>query len=256
METHAKTCERCQQPKVIPDDFSLRKGKYVPNVCKACEREKAKANRKARYATEDGKKAIRAQNEAYRKQPEAAQQIRDRQNAKYANDPAFRAERSKATMAWKAANPERNRKNKADWYQASRPRLREEWNKRFQEDPAFRLRNNLRRAIWEAIRCEGGSKGGRSILAHLPYSMEALKAHLESLWEPWMTWENYGVLDPAVRTWQIDHVTPQALLPFADFSDANFLRCWALSNLRPLESSKNLEKGCRQPTGRSSVRSN
>jgi len=35
------------------------------------------------------------------------------------------------------------------------------------------------------------------------------------------------------------------MLPFADFSDANFLRCWALSNLRPLESSKNLEKGCR-----------
>ena len=74
--------------------------------------------------------------------------------------------------------------------------------------------------------------------------MEELRAHLEVLWEPWMDWENYGPLDPDARTWQIDHVVPQASLPFDDFGHPNFLPCWSLANLRPLESSLNFEKGC------------
>lgn len=228
--------------------FRTRKAsgkRYASPYCRVCEKGKAASSRRDRYATAEGKAAIDAQTKAYRSKPEKAKAISDNLKDRYANDIGYRAERKANAMAWKASNADRNSKNKAAWFQKSKARLREEWNRRFQEDPAFRLRNNLRRAIWEALRFAGGSKGGRSILAHLPYSMEALKAHLESLWEPWMTWENYGVLDPMVRTWQIDHVTPQASLLFSDFSDANFLRCWALSNLRPLESSKNLEKGCR-----------
>jgi len=75
--------------------------------------------------------------------------------------------------------------------------------------------------------------------------MEELVTHLESLWEPWMSWDNYGVLDLERRTWQIDYVVPQANFPYSDFDDPNFLKCWSLSNLRPLESSKNVSKGCR-----------
>lgn len=232
------------------EHFYLRKssknGKlYASSACRTCEKEQSASARRARYATPEGKAIIDSQNSAYRSKPEISERLSSQVRDRYANDIDYRAERKANVQTWQQSNRLQNSKNKADWYQANKARLREEWNKRFREDPAFRLRNNLRHAIWEALRAGGGSKGGRSILSHLPYSMGELKANLESLWEPWMSWDNYGPLDPEVRTWQVDHVTPQVLLPFGDFGDPNFARCWALSNLRPLESSKNLEKGSR-----------
>lgn len=224
---------------------SSRNGNSYPSsYCRECEREKSAKKRRDAYSTEAGRKRILAQNIAYRKQPEKAKAISDRLKWMYENDAEYRAERKANALAWKAANRQRDSENKATWYQREKARLREEWNERFRTDPAFRLRNNLRRSIWEALRAGGGHKGGRSILRYLPYGMEELRAHLESLWEPWMSWGNYGPLDGGRRTWQIDHVVPQISLPFRDFSDPNFMRCWALPNLRPLESSLNLEKGC------------
>ena len=242
--------------KVLPatkEHFFFRKaknGKYYPSTyCKPCEREKAKTNRKTLYATPDGKERILAQNLSYRQDPIVAASIREQKRRAYATDEEFRERRKELTRQWRRANPERKKQLGANWFQKNKVRLREEWNERYRTDFVFRLRNNLRAAIWEALRWAGGSKGGRSILSHLPYSMEDLKSHLESLWEPWMSWENYGTLDPLIRTWQIDHIVPQVLLPFDDFSHPNFLTCWALTNLRPLESSKNLEKGCCSASG-------
>lgn len=226
---------------------SAKNGKSYPSTyCKTCERKKSAKSRRDRYATPEGKEAIGAQNLKYRQDPIVAAILREKVNRMYAEDEEFRERRKSTAKRWREANPERRSQLGADWFQKNKARLREEWNERYRTDPEFRLRNNLRHAIWEALRSGGGSKGGRSILAHLPYSMADLRAHLESLWEPWMTWENYGCLEADRRTWQIDHVVPQAKLPFKDFSDPNFLACWALSNLRPLESCLNLEKGCRQ----------
>lgn len=226
---------------------SARNGKAYPSsYCKECERKKAADSRRARYATKEGKERIAAQNFTYRQDPVVAAEIREHKRRVYADDEEFRERRKNLSKQWRQSHPERRRELGAAWFQKHKARLREEWNKRFREDPAFRLRNNLRHAIWEALRAGGGHKGGRSILAHLPYSMDDLKSHLERLWKPWMSWDNYGVLSPDVRTWQIDHAMPQAMLPFSDFSDANFLQCWALSNLRPMEARLNLQKGCRE----------
>jgi len=43
-------------------------------------------------------------------------------------------------------------------------------------------------------------------------SFEEFKQHLESLWEPWMNWDNYGnpkdgLVEPN-KTWDIDHIIP------------------------------------------------
>jgi 5-methylcytosine-specific restriction endonuclease McrA len=50
-----------------------------------------------------------------------------------------------------------------------------------------------------------------------------------------MTWENYGIY------WHIDHIKPLSWFNLeTEFKDA-----WALSNLQPLEATKNLSKGNR-----------
>lgn len=71
---------------------------------------------------------------------------------------------------------------------------------------------------------------------------EELREHLESQFEDWMTWENYG---NGEGFWNIDHIIPQSELPYDSLEHPNFLKCWGLSNLRPLCSIKNSSKGNR-----------
>ncbi len=94
-------------------------------------------------------------------------------------------------------------------------------------------------------------KRGKSTLECLPYTIEELKKHLESKFESWMTWDNYGTYrvdiwkdnDRSTWSWQIDHIIPRSRLPYYSLGDDNFTACWALSNLRPLSSKHNILKG-------------
>ncbi len=226
---------------------SSKNGKlYASSYCLICEKQKAASSRKAKYATPDGKAIINHQNYEYRQRnPEINILHGAELKQKYAEDSNFREHRLEVARQWRLLNPEKKKAANRNWHQSTKHRTNKKRALFATFYPDLKLRGILRAAICEALKFSGGSKNGRSILKHLPYTMEELRTHLESLWEPWMTWENYGVLDLEVRTWQIDHITPQTLLPFSDFSDSNFFQCWALSNLRPLESSKNLEKGCR-----------
>ena len=110
--------------------------------------------------------------------------------------------------------------------------------------PVARLKSTLTNAIGTAIKRTGGLKT-KNMLVNLPYAMEDLQDHLEKQFEPWMNWDNWGLYCQDHKTWQIDHIVPQSSLPFTDVNDDNFLKCWDLSNLRPLESTNNLQKGKR-----------
>jgi hypothetical protein len=83
----------------------------------------------------------------------------------------------------------------------------------------------------------------KEILKRLPYTADELRLHIESLWEPWMNWDNYGKFDKNKKTWQIDHIIPQSKLPFDFLDHKNFLKLWALENLQPLETIANIKKG-------------
>lgn len=92
--------------------------------------------------------------------------------------------------------------------------------------------------IARLLRRSFSNNKSKSTFDTLGYSLCDLKAHLESLWQPGMTWENYGLYG-----WHIDHVVPRAKLPFTSETDENFKRCWALTNLQPLWAKDNLRKG-------------
>ena len=67
-----------------------------------------------------------------------------------------------------------------------------------------------------------------------------------------MNWNNWGIYrsttwddhKQSTWTWQIDHIIPQADLPFSSMSDENFNKCWSLENLRPLNAKQNCIDGC------------
>jgi len=120
---------------------------------------------------------------------------------------------------------------------------------RSKKDISFRLRRNISGNIRKALKIQGSCKSSMT-WQMLPYSPEDLKIHLESLFESWMTWENYGQYkinkwndnNSESWTWQIDHIIPQSRLLYDSMDHPNFKECWALSNLRPLSSKINLEK--------------
>lgn len=125
--------------------------------------------------------------------------------------------------------------------------VREYDKKRRKTDVCWKLKKNVSSAIISAVRKYGhfsdkAERFKKTLFSYLPYTPEELKAHIESLWEPWMNWDNYGKYDHTKRTWQIDHIIPQSKLPFSCYEDENFQILWALDNLRPLDTVENIKK--------------
>lgn len=97
-------------------------------------------------------------------------------------------------------------------------------------------------------------KNGKSIKEILPYSIQSLKQHLESKFESWMNWENWGRYD--IKTWNdqdfstwkwnIDHIVPQSKFLFSSIDDEEFKKCWSLENLRPFSAKQNISEGARR----------
>jgi len=128
----------------------------------------------------------------------------------------------------------------------SRAYKREWQRERLAKDPAFKLRRNVSRLINFKI-----NKNSKSSFKYLPYTVQELKAHLESQFEDWMTWDNWGKYrvdswndnDKSTWTWQVDHIICQADLPYDSMEHPNFKKCWALSNLRPYSAKQNQKDG-------------
>ena len=78
--------------------------------------------------------------------------------------------------------------------------------------------------------------------------------HLQSQFESWMNWDNYGKYNPkqwndddsSTWTWQIDHIIPASTFTYSSTQDEGFHTCWSLSNLRPLSSKQNYLDGVRR----------
>ena len=83
--------------------------------------------------------------------------------------------------------------------------------KRRKEDPIYKFRENIRGVIGRGFRNKSFDKNSRTYEI-LGCDFETFKKHIESLWQPWMNWDNYGVdkrrkIEPK-QTWDIDHIIP------------------------------------------------
>lgn len=121
-------------------------------------------------------------------------------------------------------------------------------------DPGYLLRVRLSTGIHKALKRNGRSKNGESSMKYLNYSVDELKVHLESLFEPWMNLENWGVYnyktwddnDQSTWVWNIDHIIPASKFSYKSMDDPEFKKCWALENLRPYSAKLNIIEGNRR----------
>jgi hypothetical protein len=128
-------------------------------------------------------------------------------------------------------------------YRAKRSKICSDYiKKRLTEDPVFRMEQNLRRRLRQLVNDAKAPKSGKS-RSIIGCSLDALRVHLESLFEPWMNWDNYGFGE---GKWIVDHHMPCASF---DLSDPEQQRlCFHYSNLRPLCWEKNMLKSDTIPT--------
>lgn len=132
----------------------------------------------------------------------------------------------------------------------NKDKINKYYRDRRKNDPEYNIRRIVSSSIYEMLKSQNSFKSD-SIVKYLSYSIKDLKEYLESQFEPWMTWQNHGMYntktwndnDTSTWTWQIDHITPQATLPYTSMEDENFKKCWSLDNLRPYSSKQNLLDG-------------
>lgn len=133
------------------------------------------------------------------------------------------------------------------WWRSKKPGLWKNsaaYSKWRRTNPLIKIRHAVSGSIRGMLKHNGSYKRKQSIRNYLPYTIDELKEHLEKQFEPWMNWKNYGgKSNIKKKTWHIDHIIPHSLFNYTSMNDPLFLKCWALSNLRPLEKKKNMRKG-------------
>ncbi len=159
-----------------------------------------------------------------------------------------KASRKKKHLAWLEKNKEKRRKYLRKHYVETYPkeRLKRQTKEhkarrvylqkiRLQK-PRNKLNNIMGVGIWKALKAK---KAGRKWEKLAGYTVEELIQHLESLFEPGMTWDNHG------SGWHIDHIKPRSSFEIDSAECDAFKECWSLSNLQPLWAEDNMRKGAR-----------
>ncbi len=166
---------------------------------------------------------------------------------------ANREKVSEGKKRWYRENRERVLQKRKDYYQENsevikerngkhgkRPEVMARKNRRclerYHSDIIYRLKVIVSRSVGQALKGQGACKKSPTWSA-LPYTPRELREHLEAQFDDSMTWENYGTM------WHIDHIYPQSRLPYDSFDHPNFIKCWALENLQPLDAIENIRKG-------------
>jgi hypothetical protein len=101
---------------------------------------------------------------------------------------------------------------------------------RYSNDTLYKLTKNIRTAISNSFSKGGYSKNCRTYEI-LGCTYEEFKIHIESQWEEWMNWDNYGKYNGEERYgWDIDHVIPLA----SAINESHLIELNHHINLQPL----------------------
>ena len=101
---------------------------------------------------------------------------------------------------------------------------------RYENDNIYRIKRVLKSLIGQSIRCNGYKKESKTVII-LGCSIEEFKIYLESKFEYWMSWENYGKYNGELDYgWDIDHKIPSSSAK----TEEKILELNHYTNLQPL----------------------
>jgi hypothetical protein len=209
-----KECKKCKQEKEL-NNFGLDKKQCdgLNRVCKQCRQSFSKEHSKRLYEKnkvwkENNVDKIKEYNKEYRKEYyyNNVEKLKNRRKEYYYNN-------KEATLLTNNA------------YRKERK----------QSDPLFKLSVSLRSMISTTIKKNGYKKLSKTELI-FGCSFEHLKQYLESQFEHWMSWDNYGLYNGELNYgWDIDHIVPLS----SALNENDILKLNHYTNLKPLCSYNN-----------------
>lgn len=125
------------------------------------------------------------------------------------------------------------------WYNKTkedRKPLKSAYNRnRRATDVLFRVRTNLSRLVRTSMR-RGGYKKDSTTSIILGCSYIEFKLFIESKWEDWMNWDNYGLYNGELKYgWDLDHIIPIS----SGLSKEDMIKLSHYTNYQPLCSKVN-----------------
>lgn len=219
-----KRCRKCNIIKFLEEIRSdFRSSSKIYAICYECD------NRKERY----------------RKNPERG--------------------KNQATL-WRINNKNRAKETAKNYYKLNREKLRikarKYYKNRLLTDVNFKIQCSLRAFLKSSFKRINSRKVHKTI-EYFGCTLIQLKAHLESLFIPGMTWKNRGlgillgndgkpIYDSnnntiPIKAWQIDHIIPCASFDLSDIEQQK--KCFHYSNLQPLWAEDNFKKSDYMPDG-------
>lgn len=178
---------------------------------------------KKKYHTEEEiKEAKRLKSEKYRKENK---DILKEKAKIYYNENKDRIDFN----LWKKNNPDKARINHNNYSK-----------ERKKTDVVYKLKTSIRRNLCMVFKNNGYTKKSKSHVI-LGCSFEDFKNHLESKFEPWMSWDNHGLYNGELNYgWDIDHIIPLSTAK----TEEDVIKLNHYSNLQPLCSyiNRNIKK--------------
>ena len=224
-----KKCSHCKEIKEYsefnPDKRSKDKYRCYCIVCSKLKNQESYIRNKIK---------INERNKKYR--DENPEKIKE-----YFSNPIIKEVRKKTQKDYREKNKNKLLEQKKLYYQENKAEIKDrlksrkykiaEYEKnRKNGNPLLKMISNIRTSIYHSIKRMGYSKN-RNTHDILGCTFEELKIYLESKFEPWMTWENYGLYNGELNYgWDIDHIIPISSAK----SDIEIIKLNHFSNLQPL----------------------
>lgn len=151
-------------------------------------------------------------------------------------------------LKWRAANKDKTKKtrekistNLTEIDKENRRQYDREYKKKKRaENSETKLKANYRTRINNALRrARVGKPTNTDFL--LGCSIFVFMNHLKNLFEPWMSFENYGKASKVKRTWNVDHVIPVSLFDLTNPEECK--KAFHYTNTKPMEAIANCAKG-------------
>lgn len=249
-------CNNCKSEKDISEFVKNRyKKNGILSICKICFREKYKQSKDKRrqYYQEnkqkwteyyiENKEEISEYKREYRK--ENIDHIREK-NKQYVQEnkeilklkwKKYREENKDKISQWFEDNYEYRieyRKEYSDRKEVKEKRNIDRKNRRL-NDEVYKIKENIRCRIQGSLRSKKYRKNLKTE-SILGCTYEEFKHHLESKFEAWMSWSNYGLYNGDLNYgWDIDHIIPLS----SATSEEEVLKLNHFTNLQPLCSKVN-----------------
>lgn len=226
-------------------------------ICTKCGEEKALCDFNKSSKTKCGHKSqckvcVSISSKVYRENPIVKEKDKKRQAERYKNNDSRKkylkryqeenADKIKEYVKlWHLKNKTTRNANNLNYYYDNKEIINQKVKIKRQTDILTKIKHNISGLIRQSIKRQGLIKQTKTI-SILGCSYNEFREHLESNFESWMTWNNYGLYNGTPNYgWDIDHVKPMNSAK----SEDDVIRLNHYTNLKPLCShvNRNIKRG-------------